>query len=135
MRGKEMVLIWVTKRMDLLVESNKKLFTFIPRNLIAFTKDFKSFYSKDRKTDTLNYWFNHFELDSMMLEIRKDQFIDTVNNRMCYIGALGMDVANAPYSCRILTFELIKKETINYIITDNDMISIKIESDIILMCI
>ncbi|MFN6086813.1 MAG: T9SS type A sorting domain-containing protein [Fluviicola sp.] len=35
------------------------------------------------------------------------QFIDTVNNRMCYIGALGMDVANAPYSCRILTFELI----------------------------
>jgi hypothetical protein len=35
------------------------------------------------------------------------QFIDTVNNRMCYIGALGIDVANAPFSCKTLTFELI----------------------------
>ena len=48
------------------------------RMLSPVPDDFKSFYSKDRKTDTLNYWFNHFELDSMMLEIRKDQFIDTV---------------------------------------------------------
>ncbi len=42
------------------------------------TQDFKSFYSKDRRTDTLNYWFNNFELDSLLLEVRKDQFIDTV---------------------------------------------------------
>ncbi|MGI9532766.1 Ig-like domain-containing protein [Lutimonas sp.] len=40
--------------------------------------DFKSFYTKDRRSDTLNYWFNHFELDSMMLEVRKDAFIDTI---------------------------------------------------------
>lgn len=48
------------------------------RVLSPVTKDFKSFYSKDRKTDTLNYWFNNFELDSMMLEVRKDQLIDTL---------------------------------------------------------
>ncbi len=42
------------------------------------SNDFKSFYSKDRKRDTLNYWFNNFELDSMLLEVRKDEFIDTV---------------------------------------------------------
>ncbi len=40
--------------------------------------DFKSFYSKDRRSDTLNYWFNHFELDTMMLQVSKDQFKDTV---------------------------------------------------------
>jgi uncharacterized protein (DUF2141 family) len=48
------------------------------RVISPVTKDFKSFYSKDRKTDTLNYWFNNFELDSMMLEVRKDQLIDTL---------------------------------------------------------
>lgn len=48
------------------------------RVLSPVTKDFTSFYSKDRKTDTLNYWFNNFELDSMMLEVRKDQLIDTL---------------------------------------------------------
>jgi uncharacterized protein (DUF2141 family) len=48
------------------------------RVLSPVTKDFKSFYSKDRKTDTLNYWFNNFELDSMMLEVRKDELIDTL---------------------------------------------------------
>lgn len=48
------------------------------RVLSPTTQDFKSFYSKDRKTDTLNYWFNNFEIDSMMLEVSKDQFIDTV---------------------------------------------------------
>lgn len=41
-------------------------------------EDFKSFFAKDRKTDTLNYWFNNFELDSLLLEIRKDEYIDTV---------------------------------------------------------
>lgn len=48
------------------------------RVLSPVSEDFKSFYSKDRNTDTLNYYFNHFELDSMMLEVRKDQYIDTV---------------------------------------------------------
>ncbi len=48
------------------------------RVLSPVTKDFKSFYSKDRKTDTLNYWFNNFELDSMMLEVSKDELIDTL---------------------------------------------------------
>ena len=42
------------------------------------SNDFKSFYSKDRKRDTLNYWFNNFEIDSLMLQVSKDQFIDTV---------------------------------------------------------
>ncbi len=46
--------------------------------LSSTPEDFKSFYSKNRKTDTLNYWFNHFELDSMMLEVRKDQYVDTL---------------------------------------------------------
>jgi len=41
-------------------------------------EDFKSFYAKDRKTDTLNYWFNHFELDTLLLRVEKDAFIDTV---------------------------------------------------------
>lgn len=35
------------------------------------------------------------------------QFIDTVNNQMCFIGTIGIDVANAPYSCRTLTFNLV----------------------------
>jgi len=47
--------------------------------VLSDTKDdFRSFFAKDRKTDTLNYWFNNFELDSMLLEIRKDTYIDTV---------------------------------------------------------
>ena len=40
--------------------------------------DYKSFYTKDRKTDTLNYWFNRFDLDTLVLRVSKDQFIDTV---------------------------------------------------------
>lgn len=42
------------------------------------TEGFRSFYAKDREKDTLNYWFNNFELDSMLLEVRKGQYIDTV---------------------------------------------------------
>lgn len=41
-------------------------------------EDFKSFYAKDRKTDTLNYWFNHFELDTMVMRVEKGAFIDTI---------------------------------------------------------
>ena len=44
--------------------------------------DFKAFYAKDRRSDTLNYWFNHFELDSMVLELSKDKFLDTVKIRI-----------------------------------------------------
>jgi len=40
--------------------------------------DFKSFYTKDRNTDTLNFWFNHFELDTMVLRVSKEKFLDTV---------------------------------------------------------
>jgi len=40
--------------------------------------DFKAFYSKDRQSDTLNYWFNHFELDTMVMQVSRDKFIDTV---------------------------------------------------------
>jgi len=40
--------------------------------------DFEAFFSKDRNTDTLNYWFNHFDLDTMVLEVSKDKFLDTV---------------------------------------------------------
>ena len=40
--------------------------------------DFKSFYAKDRRADTLNFWFNHFELDTMILQVRQDKFLDTV---------------------------------------------------------
>lgn len=40
--------------------------------------NFESFYAKDRRRDTLNYWFRNYELDSLLLEIRKDQYIDTV---------------------------------------------------------
>lgn len=42
------------------------------------TEDFKSFYTKDRKQDTLNYWFKNYELDSILLEVRKNEYIDTV---------------------------------------------------------
>ncbi len=41
-------------------------------------EDFKAFYTKDRRTDTLNYWFNRFELDTLVLQVSKGQFIDTV---------------------------------------------------------
>ena len=41
-------------------------------------EDFKAFYSKDRRSDTLNYWFNHFELDTMVLQVSKDKFLETV---------------------------------------------------------
>ena len=40
--------------------------------------DFKAFYAKDIKTDTLNYWFNHFDQDTLLMEVRKDKFIDSV---------------------------------------------------------
>ena len=45
-------------------------------------EDFKAFYAKDRRADTLNYWFNHFELDTMILQVRKDKFLDTVKIRI-----------------------------------------------------
>ncbi|WKK66907.1 Ig-like domain-containing protein [Lutimonas zeaxanthinifaciens] len=48
------------------------------RNLSASSDDFKSFFTKDRKTDTLNYYFNNFELDSMLLEISKGAYLDTI---------------------------------------------------------
>lgn len=52
------------------------------RNLSASSNDFKSFFTKDRRTDTLNYYFHNFELDSMLLEISKDAYIDTVTVRI-----------------------------------------------------
>lgn len=48
------------------------------RMLSEVPADFKAFYAKDRKTDTLNYWFNDFKLDSMLLEVKKDTYLDTV---------------------------------------------------------
>lgn len=35
------------------------------------------------------------------------QFISGVNNEMCYIGELGIDVSSASYNCRKLTFDLV----------------------------
>ena len=52
------------------------------RNLSGSSSNFESFFTKDRKTDTLNYYFNNFELDSMLLEISKGSFIDTVTVRI-----------------------------------------------------
>jgi uncharacterized protein (DUF2141 family) len=47
--------------------------------LSSISDDFASFYTKDRNSDTLNYWFNNFGLDSLVLEVSKDRFRDTVN--------------------------------------------------------
>lgn len=41
-------------------------------------EDFKAFYAKDRRSDTLNYWFTDYALDSMMLEVRKGSYLDTI---------------------------------------------------------
>lgn len=40
--------------------------------------DFRSFYAKDKVTDSLNYWFHNYDKDSILLEISKEKFIDTV---------------------------------------------------------
>lgn len=46
--------------------------------LSSISDDFTSFYTKDRNSDTLNFWFNNFGQDSLVLQVSKDQFIDTV---------------------------------------------------------
>ena len=40
--------------------------------------DFKSFYAKDVKTDTINYWFNNYDKDTLVMEVSKGKFIDSV---------------------------------------------------------
>ena len=40
--------------------------------------DFKDFYAKDVKTDTLNYWFNNYDKDTLVMEVSKGKFIDSV---------------------------------------------------------
>lgn len=48
------------------------------RVLSETPNDFKAFYAKDIKTDTLNYWFNHYDKDTLLMEVSKDKFIDSV---------------------------------------------------------
>lgn len=40
--------------------------------------DFKDFYAKDVKTDTINYWFNNYDKDTIVMEVSKGKFIDSV---------------------------------------------------------
>ena len=40
--------------------------------------DFKDFYAKDVKTDTINYWFNNYDKDTLVMEVSKGKFIDSV---------------------------------------------------------
>ena len=48
------------------------------RVLSDVPNDFKSFYAKDIKTDTLNYWFNNYDKDTLVMEVSKNQFIDSI---------------------------------------------------------
>jgi hypothetical protein len=48
------------------------------RVLSETPSDFKDFYAKDVKTDTINYWFNNFDKDTLVMEVSKGKFIDSV---------------------------------------------------------
>lgn len=48
------------------------------KELSEMPNGFKSFYAKDKVTDSLNYWFHNFDKDSIVLEVSKGKLIDTV---------------------------------------------------------
>jgi len=48
------------------------------RVLSDVPNDFKAFYAKDRKSDTLNYWFNNYDKDTLVIEVSKNKFIDSI---------------------------------------------------------
>lgn len=48
------------------------------RVLSDVPNDFKAFYAKDIKTDTLNYWFNNYDKDTLLMEVSKNKFIDSI---------------------------------------------------------
>jgi uncharacterized protein (DUF2141 family) len=48
------------------------------RVLSDVPNDFKAFYAKDIKTDTLNYWFNNYDKDTLIMEVSKNKFIDSI---------------------------------------------------------
>ena len=102
------------------------------RVLSDVNDDFRQFYAKDREKDTLNYYFHNFELDSLMLEVSKGKFVDTVKVKTDEEEIDSMKVQLSTYGLLHFrdtlklgsTVPLMKLDTSKFHIVDSDSIAI-----------